>query len=231
MNIYNKAFFIFLCVKIFALQWLYGHELYNNPFYIHKTIRSWVELRDDNLTHQQYDYSCGAASLSTLLSYYYKIPTSEREILDFLLEKKGMGADEKHEIEINEELREKARLSFADLAMFAQSKGLRTQGLALDLESLSKLQVPVIIYVNVRDMEHFSVYKGMDSHFVYLADPSLGNIKVSIAKFIEMFYKREDLSYPGKILALLGEGGRAEFLVRKQDTISYRSILDFIRID
>lgn len=71
------------------------------------------------------------------------------------------------------------------------------------MQGLSKLKTPVIIYVNVRDMEHFSVYKGMDSYFVYLADPSFGNIKVSMGKFVEMFYKRKDLSYPGKVLALI----------------------------
>ena len=206
-----------------------GFELYSEPFFIQTPARSWVELRNKNLTHQQYDYSCGAASLSTLLSYYYGIPTDEREILDFLLEYKGISADRKREIEVNEELRDRAHLSFADLAVFAEHKGLRVQGLALSLQSLAKLQMPVIIYVNVRDMEHFSVYKGMDSRFVYLADPSLGNIKVSIAKFVEMFYKREDLSYPGKILAILGEGGRAEFLERKESAMIYRGIVDSLQ--
>lgn len=43
----------------------------------------------------------------------------------------------------------------------------------------------------------------MDKYYVYLADPSFGNIKVSIEKFKEMFYQREDLDYPGKLLAIV----------------------------
>lgn len=36
-----------------------------------------------------------------------------------------------------------------------------------------------------------------------LADSSFGNTKVRIAKFKEMFYQRNDLHYPGKILAII----------------------------
>ncbi|CAM3461219.1 cysteine peptidase family C39 domain-containing protein [Helicobacter labetoulli] len=109
-----------------------------------------------------------------------------------------------------------------------QSKGFRTQGLALDFEALTKLQIPVIIYVNVRDMEHFSVYKGADSHYVYLADPSLGNIKVSKGKFLEMFYQREDLTYPGKILVILSDThkGNDTFFTHKTNTMIYKAIQD-----
>ena len=109
-----------------------------------------------------------------------------------------------------------------------QSKGFRTQGLALDFETLTKLRIPVIIYVNVRDMEHFSVYKGADSHYVYLADPSLGNIKVSKGKFLEMFYQREDLTYPGKILVILSDThkGNDTFFTHKTNTMIYKAIQD-----
>lgn len=39
----------------------------------------------------------------------------------------------------------------------------------------------------MRDIEHFSVFKEIDEHFAYPADPSFGNIKVSLKKFQEMF--------------------------------------------
>ncbi len=43
----------------------------------------------------------------------------------------------------------------------------------------------------------------MDDRYVYLADPSYGNTKIRISKFKEMFYQRDDLKYPGKILAIV----------------------------
>jgi len=43
----------------------------------------------------------------------------------------------------------------------------------------------------------------MDDRYVYLADPNYGNTKIRISKFKEMFYQRDDLKYPGKILAIV----------------------------
>src|SRR5690348_14751790 len=42
------------------------------------------ELRDLNVVKQATDYSCGAASLATLLIYYYGEMTSEADILSLL---------------------------------------------------------------------------------------------------------------------------------------------------
>ncbi len=75
--------------------------------------------------------------------------------------------------------------------------------MALDLDSLRKLKAPVILFVKIRKNEHFTIFKNIDTNYVYLADPNFGNIKVRISKFKEMFYQREDLKYPGKILAIL----------------------------
>ncbi|TLD80401.1 peptidase C39 [Helicobacter sp. MIT 05-5293] len=177
--------------------------MHNESMMLQKGVTSWAEFKDKNLAKQQYDYSCGSASLSTILTYYYGQDVSERDILDSILISKGIDITQKERIESDEKLREKVSFSFTDLAYFAQQKGFKTAGLALDLQSLARLKVPVIIYVNVRDMEHFSVYKGQDSQFVYLADPSFGNMRVSIAKFQEMFYQRKDLTHPGKILVVL----------------------------
>lgn len=204
-------------------------HIHNNSLYAQKPIASWSEIKDRNLTKQQYDYSCGSASLSTILTYYYNQNISEKDILDFLLLNKGIDINKKEEIETNEQLRESVSFSFSDLALFAQNKGFKAVGLALDLDALSTLKAPVIIYVNVRDMEHFSVYKGKDEQFVYLADPSLGNIKVSIAKFVEMFYQRTDLTHPGKILAILptqeNQSVNGVFMQHTQDSkLTYEGI-------
>lgn len=54
-------------------------------------MRFWIELRDENLARQRYDYSCGAASLSSILMYYYGLENAgEREILEAILSNKGI---------------------------------------------------------------------------------------------------------------------------------------------
>ena len=147
---------------------------------------------------QEYDYSCGSATLATILKYYYDLEIDEKTVLDGVLELRGLSQEDKKEFENSE-----MSLSFYDLANYANSLNFKAVGLSLDMDSLKKLQVPVILFVKIRKDEHFTIYKSMDENFVYLADPTFGNIKISIAKFEEMFYQREDLTHPGKILAII----------------------------
>lgn len=180
----------------------FSAQIYNEPVEFTNPTQSWLELRDENLTRQKYDYSCGAASLSSILTYYYNIDQADEfAILESILLGKGIDINKKeHSIE---QLRKKVSISFYDLGEYAKTRGFTPIGLALDMENLAKLQIPVIVHINVREVEHFSVFKGMDSDFVYLADPSFGNIKISHKKFQEMFYQREDAKYPGRILAFV----------------------------
>lgn len=173
--------------------------LHQKEFTITKPIKSWIEFKNENLTRQKHDYSCGSASLSTILKYYYGLNIDEKEILDTVLKSKGYDVSKKNELEDMNS----TSLSFLDLANYVQEKGLKAVGLALDLESLVKLKAPVILFVKIRKNEHFTVYKSIDKNYVYLADPSFGNIKVKISKFKEMFYQRDNLKYPGKILAII----------------------------
>lgn len=174
---------------------IFSSPLFSPPFAPitkDRQITSWSEMRDKNLTKQEYDYSCGAASLSSILEHYYGLENaSEKEILDTVLLKKGIDINQKEEIQFDDEMKQKAHLSFYDMVGYAEDRGFRAFGLAVDLPALYELKAPVIIYVKVRNIEHFSVLKGIDSKFVYLADPSFGNIKVSVAKFVEMFYPKK----------------------------------------
>ena len=200
-------------VHIFASP----HSVFFAPLTQEKQITSWSEMRDKNLTKQEYDYSCGAASLSSILEHYYGLENaSEKEILDFVLLSKGIDINQKETIELNDEMKQKAHLSFYDMVEYAERRGFKAFGLAVDLPALSALKSPVIIYVKVRNIEHFSVLKGIDSRFVYLADPSFGNIKVSIAKFVEMFYPKKTR-----------QEKRQEKIEAKNNTKATKSSVDF----
>ncbi len=173
-------------------------NIYQKDFNIKKPIKSWIEFKNENLARQEYDYSCGSATLATILKYYYGFQVEEKDVLDDILKSKGFDVSKKILLENGE-----TNLSFFDLSEFSQRKGFKAIGLAIDMDSLKNLKVPVILFVKVRKDEHFTVYKSMDENYVYLADPSFGNIKVSISKFKEMFFQREDLKHPGKILAIV----------------------------
>jgi len=188
----KKLFFI-LCVTIVDAK-IHMVSEYSN---MNKSIKSWIEIKNENLTRQKHDYSCGSASLSTILKYYYNQDISENEVLNAVMKMKGLTKDSSLA-----QYKKANGLSFLDLSVFVFSKGFKALGFALDMESLRKIKIPLILYVKIRNSEHFTVFKGIDNEYAYLADPSLGNTKVKISKFKEMFYQREDLKYPGKVLAI-----------------------------
>ncbi len=50
-----------------------------------RNIRSqvtWVDFKNKKVIRQQYDLSCGAASVATILTYYFGMPTSEQKLVD-----------------------------------------------------------------------------------------------------------------------------------------------------
>lgn len=145
-------------------------------------VRSWKEMRDEGLIKQRFDYSCGAASLATLLGYY-GVETSELEIID------RIGA--------------KAEFSFADLARVAEEYGFRSIGIAMDYGTLRQLRRPVIVYLNQWEEGHFSVLKGIDAHGVLLADSSWGNTRLRRSRFEHFWMSQNDAVSQGKLLALV----------------------------
>lgn len=199
-------FILFLSLSVSV----WGITIVQQEFILHKSVKSWMEFKNDKLTRQNYDYSCGSAALSTLLSHYYDSNISERMILEGVLEAKGITK----EASALENQEGNNGLSFYDLSQYASTQGFKSVGIALGMEELKKLQIPVIVFVKIRKQEHFTVLKKMDERYAYLADPSFGNIRVSRAKFKEMFFTREEDEKPGKILAILTQGnakGQEEF--------------------
>jgi hypothetical protein len=166
---------------------------------VNKNIKSWIEIRDNQLIKQKYDYSCGSSALSTILKYYYNEDITEEEVLNFIL--KNVFKNKNYKKVKRNKLN--LYLTFEDLKNYAEYKGYQAVGLALPIESLKKLKVPAIVYIKIKSFEHFSVFKGIDDKYVYLGDPSLGNIKIRIEKFKSIFYTRKDAKYPGKVLVIL----------------------------
>lgn len=137
-------------------------------------IRSWRELRDRNVVRQQLDYSCGAAALATLIRYYFGDEVREEDILADIL--RSMTAAEVLDREVN-------GLSLLDLRLQAERMGYQAVGVRLNLATLPKLTGPVIVHLEGEDYRHFAVLKGVREDRIYLADPSLGNVRRSVDRF------------------------------------------------
>ncbi len=150
-------------------------------------LQSWKQLRDTRVVKQDKDYSCGAASIATVLTEYYRRPTTEEEVLDLLVKV----------------ARNKGRASFADMEAILPRLGFKGVGLATSWEQLTALQIPVIVYVRQRKEDHFSVISGISGDKVKLSDPSLGNRILTRGQFKEIWETREEQGLEGKMLAVL----------------------------
>ncbi len=54
----------------------------------------------------------------------------------------------------------------------------------LSFTQLSEAKVPLLVGITVEGYDHFVVYRGIDVHNVYLADPIRGNIREPIPIFL-----------------------------------------------
>lgn len=134
---------------------------------INAPVKSLVALRYQNMVKQSYDVSCGAAAMATILTHYYGIPISEKEVIEDILQ----FSTEKDQEKIN-----KFGFSMLELKRLGERLGLVAGGFRVpDVSKLAKLEVPAIAITNVRGYAHFVVIRGVINGKVHVADPAFGN--------------------------------------------------------
>ena len=139
---------------------------------------------------QQFDYSCGAAALATLMQHYFQDNVTEKDILEDVVE---------HLNKTDFENRKKEGLSLLDLKNFANRRGYQAMGVKnLKFAALPKLLGPVLVYLETSEYQHFAILRGVKEDRVFLADPSRGNIRMSVEVFSQQ--------WPG-IALVLGKKG------------------------
>lgn len=143
---------------------------------IQKEVTGFKEMRNTNVVNQSLDYSCGPAALATLLSYYFQDKVTEQEIIRFLLLTGNLN-----------KIKARKGFSLLDLKNFALSKGYEVVGYKMDLDFLVKLNKPVLIPMNIKEYAHFVIFRGLKGKRVFLADPALGKMTVSLDKFLKMW--------------------------------------------
>jgi uncharacterized protein len=143
---------------------------------IDKPVKDFKALKKRNIVGQSLDYSCGPASLATLLKYYFQDKISEKEIIKSLLLTSNL-----------EKVKERKGFSLLDLKKFSQSRGYDVVGYKMDLDYLVKLEQPVLVTINIKEYSHFVIFRGLKGDRVFLADPALGNMTMKVDKFMSLW--------------------------------------------
>lgn len=178
-------YFIFFLFYIFIFpEYSHAKSIYFNHYHNEINVQSWKERRDQNIVKQDLDFSCGAASIATILNGYYNQKITEEEVLK-IMDKGDLMA------------------SFEDMQKALDHLGFQVKGYAVSLETLQALKIPVIAYIKHRKNDHFTVISGINHNFVRISDPSLGQRTLSKYQFQEMWETRTDDHLKGKILVIL----------------------------
>ncbi|MCU1222447.1 MAG: peptidase [Edaphobacter sp.] len=142
-----------------------------------KNIRTLKEIRGEGVVRQRWDMSCGAAALSTLLTYDFKDYTPETAIVVWIL----------HRVD-PVRVRARGGFSLLDLKRFAQARGYHAEGFSgMSIEELATQKTSVITPIRMKGFDHFVVVKGIANGHVILADPGFGNLTMKVSRFQELW--------------------------------------------
>jgi len=144
-------------------------------------------IRWQGVVKQDLDFSCGIASIATVLKYHFgEKNINERDLLRGFVENLT-----------DEELSEvfKKGASLAQLGDIFLGRGFTIRNWRLEIKDLKELSsvLPIIVYLEKPDFKHFAVIKGVSDFQVFLADPSRGNVKLTIGSFLEEWKGRRAL--------------------------------------
>ncbi|MBN3757535.1 C39 family peptidase [Paraburkholderia sp. Tr-20389] len=150
-----------LCAQVHAQATIDTSTLAGIP--LTKSVHSMRDLRYRHIVSQQFDYSCGAAALATLLKYGYGIDIPETDLIRRMM------------VFSTPEVVVKNGFSMLDMKKFVETIGLRGRGFRVNTDALYHLQIPVMVLMNLDGYEHFVIVKHAQDGRIFIADPALGN--------------------------------------------------------
>jgi predicted double-glycine peptidase len=137
-------------------------------------VRSLMQMRNDRVVRQQWDLSCGAAVVATLLTYQLGSPETERQA--------ALGMLRAGDVRL---VRARLGFSLLDLKHFAASQGFQADGFGdMTLDELVAM-APAVAPIRVFGFAHFVVVRGRIGDRLLLADPAFGNRTVTTDAFLK----------------------------------------------
>lgn len=149
-------------------------------------VQSVRERRFSHIVQQETDFSCGAASLATVLREAYDFDVNEQMVIEGML----TGADQS--------IVRTQGFSMLDMKRYVEAIGLRARGYRIAPEGLQHLKVPAVVLQEVRGYKHFVVLLRSDEQHVYIGDPILGHKRYGIDEFVQ--------GWNGIVFAVIGPG-------------------------
>jgi predicted double-glycine peptidase len=134
-------------------------------------VTSMKSARFRAMIRQQYDFSCGSAALSTLLTHHYGSKVTEETVFMAMY---ATGDQPKIR---------RDGFSMFDMKRYLESQGFQADGFEAPLDKLDSAGIPAIVLINDNGYNHFVVVKGIRDGRVLIGDPSGGTRAMTQAAF------------------------------------------------
>ena len=160
-------------------------------------VRSLLEIRQERVVVQEWDLSCGAAALTTILNYQFGDMVTEREVAI------GLIGQERY-IKNPDLVRIQSGFSLLDLKRYVESRGYTGVGMGgLELADLLA-GAPMLVPISRHGFDHFVVFRGMMGNRVLLADPSFGSVTMPVERFQRVWLELDALGRVGFFVSKSG---------------------------
>lgn len=138
-------------------------------------VTTFRDIRFKSVVRQQYDYSCGSASLATLLRHHYGRPVGEAEVFKAMWD-----VGDQAQIQ-------KVGFSLLDMKRYLERLGYKAEGYEISFQELMASREPMITIIDLGDYRHFVVVKGVRDGQVLVGDPAQGLRTYSAKEFREIW--------------------------------------------
>jgi predicted double-glycine peptidase len=139
-------------------------------------VTSLKEIRERGVVMQQWENSCAAASIATVLTFGFADPITERYVSLKMLEKTNP-----------DQVKKQGGFSLLDMKYFVEDRGYEALAFRnLSLKDLDAFNAP-IVPIDHFGYHHYVVYNGTYHDKVMLADPGFGNRALTTEAFNKMW--------------------------------------------
>lgn len=143
------------------------------------SIKPLSEFLTERLIRQQYEYSCGSASLATILKYYIGEDFTEKEVIHGMLEYGDV-----------ERIKRRRAFSLLDMKKFVNVLGYQANGYKGSIEDLQDSDFwPCIVPITFFSYKHFVVVKGVHRGHIFVVDPWTGHNSYTLGQFEEIWFQ------------------------------------------
>ncbi len=152
------------------------------------TIEPYEVLKYRHIVRQAFDYSCGSASLVTIMKYDLGLDVEEKQAMEGMMQ---FGEKEK--------IIARRGFSLLDMKRYLASIHIESAGFRGETSDLVTLEHPALVPIDFGGSKHFVVVRGIRDGLVYIADPSAGNLVFSVPKFSSLWDRNTFfVVYPAK---------------------------------